>query len=146
MSTARKWQEVADISKPCADISTTCSSDGDSRLVLRMHFARVVDGIAQDLLLSFETPLTLRWEEESIGLLETPAELPRLDRGKHGAYAFPVLRVERSALAAKYAARQFAADDPNAERVVHFLLLSLNDTVEVVSLGEPMVKWVACED
>lgn len=138
---AISWRQV-EVDSLCADISVTRESRAGAKLQVRMHFSRVVDGPDKDLLLTFPCAYHFQWEEESFGLTDMPNQMPRLEHGHMPNWPQPLLLVEGSPLAARYADRRFSENDPDRGSVLHFLLMSLNDFVHVISLGEPDHEWV----
>ena len=78
----------------CADISYEWKSRRDAALVVVMHFSRIVGEFGHDLELSFKQALAVRWEEEHLGLIETPATLPNCSDSR---FVHPTLIIENSA-------------------------------------------------
>ena len=110
-----------------------------------MHFSRVVGGHAYDLYLSFDSPWAVEWEEESFGLLEMPSDLPLCTDKKFASWAFPTLLIEESGWAEKYAARRFVEGDPSAKKLQHYAMISLNDSLHVLSLKTTYARWLPGE-
>jgi hypothetical protein len=84
----------------------------------------------------------MKWEDESFGIIEAPSQLPKCS-DESGDWTHPTLVIEDSSWAMKYAARKYAADDPQSKNMVHYFLVSLNDLVHVLAEATPDVKWVA---
>jgi hypothetical protein len=142
MSRAVKWTPQPEIDFPCADISINWTSERGAVLRVLMHFSRVVDGFSKDLELIFRTPYAFQWEDESFGLIDVPAPLPRCDRERFSGWAYPTLIIEGSPWREIYINRRFSADDPDRARVVHYYLVSMNDLAHVLAIGEPKTVWM----
>jgi hypothetical protein len=143
MQRAIKWMPTSEIDAPCADISFFWASEKGTRLVVVMHFSRVVGGFSKDLKLIFDRPLAVMWEEESFGLIETPKVLPKCSGAGFRECSHPTLIVEHSSWAEKYAANKYGEGDPEAQNVKHYFLVSLNDLVHVLAESTPEAAWVA---
>src|SRR5262245_4012470 len=139
---ARKWLPQPEIDSPCADISYEWRSGEHAALVVTMHFSRIVDGLATDLELTFDHPLAVSWEDESFGLVESPAHLPKCSSARFRRYAHPTLVIDGSPWAARYAARKYAENDPDAAAVTHYFLVSLNDLLHILAERQPRARWI----
>jgi hypothetical protein len=146
MERAIKWMPKREIDSPCADISFTWVSAAHARLVVTMHFSRVVNGPPEDLQLSFTRPLAVAWEEETFGLIDSPEDLPKCTGAHLSRFTHPTLIVEGSRWAERYAANMFAEGDPGAKRVTHYFMVSLNDLLHVLAESEPEAAWVPSID
>lgn len=140
MGRAIKWMPQNEIVYPCADISFSWASQKDAEFIVTMHFSRMVDGSAKDLEVNFDRPMAIQWEDESYSLTDFPEGIPKAEKGNFE-FSHPTIIVEGSAWAAKYAANKYSAGDPQANHVVHYLLISLNDILHVLSESEPKAKW-----
>jgi hypothetical protein len=138
---ASKWMAQPEIDFGCADISYRWESEARAKLVVLMHFSRIVDGHAMDLEIVFSNPFAVMWEEESFGLIDSPHELPKCAAPQFKDWAFPTLIIEGSPWAQRYADRRYSDGDPEAERVNHYFLVSLNDELHVLNYGEPQSRW-----
>jgi hypothetical protein len=139
MSTERcvRWEPLENIQSACADISL--SLDQQDRLLARMHFSSMIGQPSRDLLLSFSGLISLRWEQEHMGLNPLPQPLPQIGKGEHSNWTFPLLEVENSTwLAACEAHMPSPRDWPRT----HFALISLNDLVQVLALPEVKAEWI----
>ena len=146
MEAARKFILDSEIDWPSADISYTWKSRAGASLVVILHFSRVVDRPERDLKLDFGRPLALSWEDECFAFIPTPAGLPMctLERFRH--WAYPTLVVEGSAWADRYAANIYPADEFEHHPVRHYLLLSMNDTLHILSKQPPVAAWITSAD
>lgn len=142
MQRAIKWMPASEIDAPCADISFFWASEKGARLVVMMHFSRVVGGFSKDLKLIFGRTLAMNWEEESYGLIEAPKVLPECSGAGFRGFSHPTLIVEHSSWAEKYAANKYSDGDPEAQNVKHYFLISLNDLVHVLAESTPEAAWV----
>jgi hypothetical protein len=139
--TAKRWNPVPDVEQPCADISFSRFSGRGAVVIVTMHFSRVRGGTPRDLTLRFSETLAVSWEEESLGLIETPEVLPMCSAEAFRRWTYPLLLVENSRWAEKYAARLYPADDARAEAVRHYLLVSMNDLLHILTMSKPEVAW-----
>ena len=145
MERAIKWMPKPEIDFACADISFSWVSEKDARLVVLMHFSRIVGGFSKDLEIVFDSPFAVKWESESFGLIDSPGVLPRCSGAKFHIYTHPTLVVKHSKWAAQYAANRYAKSDPAQNKVVHYFMLSLNDLLHVLAESEPEASWVLSE-
>jgi hypothetical protein len=140
MQRAEKWLPQPGIEVACADISFTWVSEAGAKLVILMHFSRVIEGLDRDLELTFDRPLAFQWEDESYGLIETPGDLPKCAAEKFKSWTHPTLRIEGSRWRETYANRKYASTD--IDHLVHFFLVSMNDLVHVLAENEPSSRWI----
>jgi hypothetical protein len=132
-----RWEPAENISSACADISLLL--DQQDRLVARMHFSSIIGQPSRDLLLTFSGILSLRWEQESMGLNPLPQPLPKIEKGEQPNWTFPLLLVENSSWLAAYEA--YMPSPPDWPRT-HFALISMNDLVHVLALPDVKAEWV----
>lgn len=144
MMRAIKWMPERELTYPCADISYYWESRKDAEFIVILHFSRMVDGLKKDLEINFGSPMAVSWEDESYGLIEVPNGIPTTENGFN--YSHPTLIVEGSEWAKKYADNKYSTGDPEADDVVHYLLVSLNDILHVLSEIKPLTKWVTPTD
>lgn len=140
MYEASKWEIVDGLEVPCADISFNWPSGPNAQLEVLMHFSRVEGGINSDVRLIFANAMHMAWEDESLGLLDLPDKLPYCLDNEFSDWVFPTLIIKDSPLAAKYANKAFDTDDPRHAQVRHFLLVSMNDLIHVVSADLPVIE------
>jgi hypothetical protein len=145
MGRAIKWLPQKEIAYPCADISYFWASKKDAEFIVTMHFSRMVDGLENDLEINFGSPMAINWEDESYSLTDFPDGIPKTEKGKFK-FLHPTIIVEGSDWAKKYADNKYSDGDPEADDVVHYLLISLNDILHVLSEIEPVTKWIASTD
>lgn len=144
MVRAIKWMPKRELTHPCADISYFWESRKDAEFKVIMHFSRIVNGLKNDLEINFGIPMAVSWEDESYGLIEVPGGIPTTENGSK--LSHPTLIIEESEWARKYADRKYSSSDPEARDVVHYLLVSLNDILHVLSEIKPVTKWVTPMD
>lgn len=140
MTEANQWEIVKGLDAPCADISYEWQSQEDAQLAVTMHFSRVPEGFESDVRLVFPNAMTLIWEDESLGLIPVPEQLPLCSTPAFNDWIYPTLIVKESDLGIRYADKTFEKDDPRWSDVEHFVMVSMNDLVHVVSLGRPEVS------
>ncbi len=137
-----KYEIIEDLDFPCADISYEWRSEKNAKLVVLMHFSRVISGYKSDIEITFKNPWALKWEEESFGLIDIPEPLPRCSNNNFSGWTHPTLIVKDSKWAEKYSNRMYAAGDPKAKDVTHYVFVAMNDLLHVLSEQKPLVKLV----
>jgi hypothetical protein len=135
-----EWRPVPGIESPCADISFSYVGGREGTLVLRLRFSQVIGNPAQDLLVTFQGAVGLRWMDECLSLNSLPVEIPKFGSGKWANWSFPLFIVKES----KWA-REQANHHPQGEGREHYVFLSMNDEVEVLAFPNAETKWVAAE-
>lgn len=141
-----KWEIFKDLDVPCADISYKWVSERNARLIVIMHFSRVIGGCAKDLELTFENPIALKWEDESFGLIDLPEVLPKCSSEKFVGWTYPTLIVSNSEWADLYAARTHTEEEYKSHKVTHFVFISMNDLLHVLSDEKPSARLIEAED
>ena len=91
--------------------------------------------------INFGRPIAIQWEDETYCLTDFPDDIPECEKGSFK-FSHPTIIVEGSDWAAKYADNKYSVDDPEADDVVHYLLISLNDILQVLSEFKPVSKWI----
>jgi hypothetical protein len=130
-----KWEPIADVMGPCADISYWYDGPVAEEVTVKMLFSRVVgNNPARDLILTFRGAISLRWEPEHFGLNPLPEPLPKLSSD----YTFPLLRIENSKWLESYVVR----NPFGAKGRVHFALIALNDLLQILAQPDVQVNWV----
>lgn len=142
MSQAQIWEVVADLAVPCADISVSWTSGENSQLVVLMHFSRVRGGFESDVQLSFTDAMHFAWEDESLNVMSVSTDLPLCKDPAFSDWIYPTLVINDSALATQYADSTFDKTDPQHSNVGHFFMVSMNDVLQVISVGLPDVQIV----
>jgi hypothetical protein len=146
MQRARKYIADPAINFPAADISFEQLSRRGALLKLRLYFSRVIDGPDHDLELVFSQPLAFQWEGEHLGLIGLPGDLPKCDAPFFARWTYPILAIDESPWADKYARRIFTAEEFKVKVVSHFAFISMNDLVHVLSVEQPKAQWVQSSD
>ena len=140
MSQTQIWEPVRDLAVPCADISLHWTSGTHAQLVVQMHFSHVIGGFESDLELSFRDAMYFAWEDESLSVMPVPKDLPLCKDPAFSDWVYPTLVLKNSPMASAYADKAFEKDDPRHANVGHFLLVSMNDVLQVISVGVPDVE------
>ena len=141
-----KWEIFKELDFPCSDISYKWESERCARLTVILHFSRVIGGYAKDLELTFENPIALKWEDESYGLIDLPETLPKCCSEKFMSWTYPTLIVSNSQWADLYAARTHTEEDYKNHKVMHFVFISMNDLVHVLSNEKPSTRLIESTD
>lgn len=142
MSEAQIWEVVSDLAVPCADISVSWTAGENAQLVVLMHFSRVSGGFESDVQLSFSDAMHFAWEDESLNVMTVPEDLPLCKDPAFSDWIYPTLVLHGSALASQYADSAFDKTDPQHSNVGHFVMVSMNDVLQVVSVGLPDVQII----
>jgi hypothetical protein len=138
--TYTRWSPVPDVTAPCADI-VLHAEPGD--VTARLRFSLVRDAAPRDLLLRFGREVAAcashdeflhPWQAD-----ETAGEVPRL-AGDWVGYAYPLLRVHDSRWLASFGEGQLV--DYQHVTLTHYRLVSMDNTVDVLTAGEPSAEWV----
>jgi hypothetical protein len=118
---ASAWHPVPDINEGFGSISFSYDSN-DSRTAL------VVMNGARRLSLRFTTVIAFQIEDDCPGNFKLPVALPRLN----AKWVFPLLRVENSTWLSQW---------PMWPNLAHYVLLSLDDLVQLIALPTADVRW-----
>lgn len=138
--TYSRWEPVAGVAAPCAGI-VLHADPADTRVLLR--FSQVRDAPGRDLLVRFgRDVLACTSHDEFVHPWQADGatgEVPRLpppwDR-----YAFPLLLVDGSHWLASFADSQIL--DEHRALARHFRFVSLDNTVDVLTIGDAEAEWV----
>jgi hypothetical protein len=141
MASYKRWIPVRGIKWPCA--SVTFSSDAKV-LAVRLDFRSVHDGGTRDLELRVAWRSVIgftTFEElfESSRALESPP-LSRL-RGEWSRWVYPLFEITGSDLIGAHIDR---GGDESSVR--HFMIVSMDHTVELLVTQEPDPAWIAESD
>jgi hypothetical protein len=138
--TYARWDAVPGIGMPCADIVLHADP---TDLTVRLRFSGMRDGGGRDLLIRFgHEAIACTSHDEFVHPwhADTAAgDVPRLD-GQWSAYAFPLLRVSGSRWLASFGDGQILDEQRAAIR--HFRFVSLDNTVDVLTAGDPSAEWI----
>jgi len=146
MEVARKLVLDEGIDWPSADISFTWVSSAKASFVIRMHFSRVVGLPKRDLELTFTRPLAVAWEEETYSHIPTPQDLPGCASARWANWTYPILWVEGSVWADRYAASMYTEKELPHHPVREYVFVSMNDILHLLSEEPPTVSWVPSVD
>ena len=141
-----KWEVFKELDFPCSDISYKWESERNARLIVIMHFSRVIGGCPKDLELIFENPIALKWEDESYGLIDLPETPPKCSSEKFMSWTYPTLIVSDSQWADLYAARTHTEEEYKNHRVSHFVFISMNDLLHVLTDEKPSARLIESTD
>lgn len=139
METAQKYIFDNAIDWPSADISYRWV---ETDFIATMHFSRVAGAGELDFLLIFNWPLAVSWEQESFNVIPIPDILPKIDSKNFGGWTYPTLWIEGSLWADRYAASLCAQEEYRRHDVRHYLLVSMNDILHVLSRQPPTTQWI----
>ena len=133
---------IKNLDVPCADISYQWISENGARLIVTMHFSRVIGGFKKDLELTFSDPIALQWEDESYDIIELPDNLPMCTNEAFTNWTYPILIIPNSQWADTYAARSHTEDEYKNHKVTHFAFISMNDLLHVLTEKKPIAKLI----
>jgi hypothetical protein len=138
---AEAWEPIAGINGPSGQISFSYVPAHTA--TVRMTFAGLAGGPPRGLTLKFKRVVVLCGEEECPGgFSPTPKLLPKLGRGNHPNYTFPLLRFVDSEPLKQYDQIFHQKDQPLA----HFYLISLHNLVHVIASGDVGATWGPLSD
>jgi hypothetical protein len=128
------------VDAPCAGIAFSRLKDWNLKVV--MYFSHVVDGIGEDLEITFERAFALTWHEEALHSvsIHMPKPLPTLRAGKWDKWTYPFLQIHQSEWTKRL---DFM---PQANGLIHIVLVSMNDIIEVVASPIPRFRWLAASE
>jgi hypothetical protein len=135
-----EWRPVNDIIGPCADISFSYLSNASRIFQVRMHFSFVEGAPKRDLLIVFKGCIGLRWSDECLTEYPFAEPAPIIGKGKWAQWTYPLLLMSPSQWLKKHEGL------PLVEDRLHYILVSMNDDVEVLALENPEVKWVVANE
>jgi len=115
------WHPVPDINDGFGSISFSCESNRSRTMLVTMNGAR-------KLQLRFTRVIAFQFEDDCPGNFKLPAPLPRLD----AKWVFPLLRVDDSAWHRQW---------PMWPELAHYVLLSLDDLVQLIALPTVEARW-----
>lgn len=141
-----KWEIFKKLDIPCADISYKWDSEENAKLIIIMHFSRVVNGCNEDLELIFDNPIAFQWEDERFGLIDLPEELPRITNINYKSWTYPTLIIPNSKWVDLYAQRLYTEEEYLNHKLKHFALISLNDLIHILSEKMPYTKLIKSVD
>ena len=129
------WSPVEPIDQPCARISCTRSFD-EIRVI--MHFSEMVGGTSNDLEITFEGAIGLKWmEESSYSVSDTNQQvLEKCAAEKWRGWVKPMFVAQHSPWL------DCIAVLPHTKSRVHYLLISSDDIVEILAEPNPQAGWV----
>jgi hypothetical protein len=136
--------KISDITErlktPCADISVGVSPD--RTVNIRMHFSRVKHAAPEDLVLSFEHVIALHWHDEMFGsVFVSRPPLPRITESTEPMFmnwTYPILEMDGSPWVEQCLQVRPQMNPP----LKHFLLVAMNDLVDVLAQPPTKVAWV----
>jgi hypothetical protein len=128
-----KWEPVEGIEAPAARAVIQEDVGG---FVVTLKFSEIVDGLQQDLRISFGRPFAYSVYEEVVHPWETVDAGPRL-AGQWERYIYPLLQIKDSRWVHSLPTLLFVHPDS-----VHYRLLTLDQIVDVLCSKPPEVSWV----
>jgi hypothetical protein len=141
-----KWEIFKELDYPCADISYQWITGKGHRLVITMHFSRVIGGCPNDLELTFYRPIAFKWDDEVYSSTELPEPAPMCTSKGFTTWIYPTLVIPNSSWALSYALEAFPERDINEHGINHVCLISMNDILEILSEEKPSVRLVEPAD
>lgn len=129
------------IKTPCADISMGVSAE--RAVDIRMHFSRVKSAGPEDLVLRFEHVIALHWNDEMFGsVFVARPPLPRITNASEPRFmnwTYPILEIDGSPWVEQCLQVRPQMKPP----LKHFLLVAMNDLVDVLAQPPTKVAWVS---
>jgi hypothetical protein len=141
MESYARWQPVPDVTTPCAEIVLYADPGATT---VRLRFSLVRDAAPRDLVLGFGRDVVACTSYEEFAhpwqLATGDGAVPRLAEPWAG-YAFPLLLVQPSRWLASFS--DYQLDDERRSAAAHYRLVSLDNTVDVLTTGRVTAEWVA---
>ena len=135
---AEMWEPIGGIDEPCGEISFSYSPAHTATIV--MAFNGVAGGPSRHLTLNFKQVVVLCSEEECPGwFMPLPEHLPKLARGDHPSWTFPLLKLMDSEALRRYDMIFHRQGQPMA----HFCFISLHNIVQVIADAEVNLAWTS---
>jgi hypothetical protein len=132
---AEKWEPIHGICEPCDHIAFSYIPLHAAEI--RMTFAATADGRPEELILRFKQVVVLSGEDEAPGgFAPAPAvnSLPKLGRGAHPTWTFPLLRIVDSEPLKNYQLMR-------PQKIAHFFMVSMDNLVHVIASAEVDAAW-----
>ena len=132
---AERWEPVDDIDAPIEHIDFSYSSPNKAAATIAFLGSR---GSARTLALSFTHVIVIAGEDEAPGgFVAAPAAqlLPKLERGSHPTWTFPLLRLLESQPLNQYQMMR-------PQLLAHFYLVSLHNLLHVIASADVGASWL----
>jgi len=132
---AEIWEPIEGICEPCDHIAFSYIPSHAAEI--RMTFAATAGGNPRELILRFTQVVVLSGEDEAPGeFVPAPAtsSLPKLGRGAHPTWTFPLLKIVDSEPLRNYQLMR-------PQKIAHFFMVSLDNLVHVIAGAEVDAAW-----
>ena len=135
-----KWEPIEGVTTPAACALIVEDHDG---LTITLVFSELVDGLDADLRIKFgRVPAYAVYEEFVHPWIESGGPpIPKLE-GKWKDFSYPILFVRNSTWQSSFSDFQLI----NWPEPVHYRLVTLDQTVDVLCNRSPEVMWVRAAD
>jgi hypothetical protein len=120
--------ERASVWRPVPDIDDGFGSISFSYEANRSRDALIVMNGARRLRLGFTRVIAFQFEDDCPGNFKLPRDMPRLNEK----FVFPLLKIENSSWLSQW---------PMWPNLAHFVLLSLDDLVQLIALPTVRADW-----
>lgn len=133
---AEKWAPVDGIDDPIDHIDFSYNTSAGNATVSITFAGSEVS--ARTLILRFTHVIVLAGEDEAPGgFIAAPAapSLPKLERGRHPSWTFPLLRLLDSEPLKQYQMMR-------PQQLAHFYLVSLHNLVHVIASADVDASWL----
>ena len=84
----------------------------------------------------------MQWEDESYDVIDLPYGLPKCSREGFTRWTYPTLIIPNSEWSNSYAATNHTEEEFREHTVKHFVFISMNDLVHVLSKEKPRFSLV----
>lgn len=133
---AIKYPLPDEFDQGCASLFFEYSQENEYELSVVMNFSDMRGGTNRNLELKFRQIEAIRYEKEGSGLSQVPPA-PHCTNKYFADFVYPALIIENSEWVKQY---EDYTNDP-----VHYLFLSLEDVVHVLSSSQPKITAIATE-
>jgi hypothetical protein len=130
-----KWEPIEGISAPCDHIAFSYIPLHAAET--RMTFAATAGSGPRELILRFKQVVVLSGEDECPGgFVLAPAinSLPKLGRGAHPTWTFPLFKIVESEPLKNYQLMR-------PQKIAHFFMVSMDNLVHVIASADVDAAW-----
>jgi hypothetical protein len=132
---AEVWEPIEGICEPCDHIAFSYTPLHTAEI--RMTFAVTAGAGPRELILGFKGVVVVTGEDEAPGgFVAAPAinSLPKLGRGAHPNWTFPLLQIVDSEPLKNYQLMR-------PQKIAHFFMVSMDNLVHVIASADVDAAW-----
>jgi len=133
MEKSIKFEISEEFNQGCASISFNWISEQDSKFSILMYFSNLIGGTKYNLELTFDSIVSMKYEEEMPGLIYIP-KIPHCTKKYFTKYRYPIITIENSKWVKKY--------EKYRDNLTHYVFISMDDIVHVLTEERPKIKEI----